>query len=90
MAQSNPGNGGRFRVNAPNPIKNASLTALDPRQHALTTISITFKTETTIPQGGYLQFEFDQIFYVFPFFKEQISCTTNLVQQANCTFPAEN
>jgi hypothetical protein len=79
MAQSFDGNGGKFRVNAPNPIQNASLTALDPRQRALTTISISFQTETLIPMGGYLQFEFDHIFYVFPSDKDQISCTTNLV-----------
>jgi hypothetical protein len=46
MAQSISGSGGKFRVNAPNPILYANLTAMDPRHQALTTISITFRTET--------------------------------------------
>lgn len=66
MAQSISGNGAKFRVNAPNTILFANLTAMDPRQKALTTISITFKTETLIPMNGYLQFIFDHIFYEFP------------------------
>lgn len=54
MAQSISGNGAKFRVNAPNTIIYANLTAMDPRHKALTTISITFKTETLIPMNGYL------------------------------------
>jgi hypothetical protein len=53
-------------VGSPAAIKSANLTALDPRQMALTTITINLKTETVIPKGGYLILDFDHIYFEFP------------------------
>ena len=43
-----------------------------------------------IPKGGYLVLDFDHIFYEFPEDKSRITCTTNLVQRADCVFTKEN
>lgn len=77
-------------MGSPAVIKLANLTALDARQMALTTITINLKTETAIPKGGYLILDFDHIYYEFPADRSKVSCTTNLMQRADCTFNRES
>ena len=52
MAQTRLGNGALFSVGSPGVITDANITALDTRELALTTITLSFITVTDIPPDG--------------------------------------
>ena len=65
LSQSVSGNGATLVAGTPSTFSSSSISVLDTRQFAVTTITISMILGLNVPTGGYIQVSFDKIYFVF-------------------------